>query len=139
MPRKTEIVQIGTDDRDKGKRFVLTEMPALKAERWAIRALLALSHSGVDLGPDARTGGMAALAAAGLKALHNLDFAEAQPLLDEMWDCVQIMADPKRPDILRRLQLNEMEGDDIEEISTVWLLRERIFNLHTAFFLAGKR
>jgi hypothetical protein len=136
--RKSAIVQIGAEGRDKGKVFVITEWPAMKAERWAGRAFLALAHSGVDLGPEARNGGMAGLAAAGLKALHSLDFDEVQPLLDEMWSCVQVRPDPKTPDMLRSLMMNGMEGDDIEEVATLWTLREAIFRLHTDFFFKGK-
>ncbi len=136
--RKTEIVQITAEGRDFGKRFIITEMPAMKAERWALRALLALSHAGVEISDDARASGMAGIAAAGLKALHSLDFDEARPLLDEMWECVRVMPNPQNPEIVRPLMRNEMEGDDIEEIGTIWHLRERIFRLHTDFFLKGK-
>ena len=137
--RRTEIVAITAEGRDKGKRFVVTEMPALKAERWAIRALLALARSGVDIPEETQRAGMAALAHAGLKALHNLAFDEAKPLLDEMWDCVRVMPEPKNPDIVRPLVMNELEGDDIEEIATIWTLRERVFRMHADFFFKGKR
>lgn len=137
--RKTEIF-VPTDGRDKetGYRFLLTEMPALRAERWALRALLALAHSGVELPEDAQTAGLAALAHAGLKALHSLDFHEAQPLLDEMWSCVQVMPDPSNVHILRPIRMLGQEGDDIEELTTIWQIRERIFRLHTDFFSKGK-
>jgi hypothetical protein len=36
-------------DRDKGKRFKITEMPAMKAEKWAARFFLALAKSGIDI------------------------------------------------------------------------------------------
>jgi hypothetical protein len=137
--RKNEIVTISADGRDKGKVFIITEMPALKAERWAIRALLALARSGVELPDDAARGGMAALAHAGLKALHNLAFEEAKPLLDEMWSCVTIVPNPRNIEVFRPLVMNEMEGDDIEEIGTIWVLRERVFRLHSDFFFKGKR
>jgi len=135
--RKTETIVITAPGRDKGKRFLITEMPALKAERWAYRALLALAHSGIDLGPEALAAGMQGLALAGIKALNNINFEEARPLLDEMWDCVQVMPDPKNPEIVRPLVMNEEDGDDLEEITTIFQLRERIFRLHTDFFLKG--
>jgi hypothetical protein len=135
--RKTEIYVVTAEGRDKGKTFIITEMPAVRAEKWALRALLALAHAGVDIPDDARTAGMVALAHAGLKALNNLQFAEAEPLFDEMWTCVQVMPDPKNPNILRPLMMVGIEGDDIEEVSTIWELRMRIFNLHTAFFFKG--
>lgn len=138
MARKTKLLMISEEGRDKGKKFLLTEMPAIKAERWAIRALVALAHAGVDIPDESRGAGMAALAHAGLRALHNLDFAEAAPLLDEMWDCVLVLPDPKNPELSRKLMMNGMEGDDIEEVSTLWYLREQIFKLHTDFFFKGK-
>jgi hypothetical protein len=136
--RNTDLFVISTPGRDQNKRFIITEMSALKAERWAMRALLALSHAGVDIPDDARAAGMAGLAKAGLRALHDLNFEEARPLLDEMLSCVTIMPDAKNPTFTRPLVMNEMEGDDIEEIATLWELRERIFRLHAAFFLKGK-
>lgn len=138
MARKTEIVNVTSEGRDKGKQFIITEMPALRAERWAFRALLALAHSGVQLPEGAADGGMAVLASAGLQALNSLDFEEARPLLDEMWSCVQIVPDPKNQSIVRPLVIREGEGDDIEELTTIFQLRERIFRLHTDFFFKGK-
>jgi hypothetical protein len=135
--RKTETITITSEGRDKGKIFLITEMPVMRAERWAYRALLALSHAGAELPEGAQHGGMAAFAQAGLKALNSLDFEEARPLLDEMMSCVQVMPDPKNPMIVRPIMLNEMEGDDIEEIGTIFQIRERIFRLHTDFFFKG--
>lgn len=138
MARKTETVTITAEGRDKGKVFVITEMPALKAERWAFRALLALAHAGVELPEGAAQSGMAGFARAGLDALNNLKYDEVSPLLDEMWTCVQIIPDPqKNPGFVRALVIRETEGDDIEEVSTGFTLRERIFRLHTSFFLPG--
>ena len=42
MARKTKIVTIAAEGRDYGKSYLLTEMPALKAEKWATRAMMAL-------------------------------------------------------------------------------------------------
>jgi len=138
--RKTEIFVVPKEagNRDSGKRFLITEMPAMKAERWAMRALLAISRSGVDIGVH-KNAGFAGIAIAGLKALENLNFEEARPLLDEMLECVQVMPDPKNPEVVRPLMLNEMEGDDFEEVATILKIRERIFMLHAAFFLKEKQ
>ena len=131
--RKTEVFVVVKDNRDKGKRFLITEMPALRAEKWAARAMLALTKSGQDV-DHIKGGGMAALAVAGLKALQHLDFADAEPLMDEMMECVQIIPDPKHPETARPLVQYGAEGDDIEEIDTRVELRTRIFRLHTGFF-----
>lgn len=137
MGRKTAIF-IGTDDRDKNKRFIITEMPALKAERWALRALMALANSGVELSSDIRESGFAGLAYLGLDALQKLKYEDVGVLLDEMLDCVRIAPDPKNPDSTRELVLNEREGDDIEEVSTLLKMRQKIFELHASFFLQEK-
>ena len=53
MARKTKRVTITAEGRDKGKTFLITELPADQAERWAIRALLALIQSGAVISEDA--------------------------------------------------------------------------------------
>lgn len=136
MGRKITVF-VGTDGRDKSKRFIITEMPALKAERWALRALMALANSGVELSTDLRESGFAGLAYLGLDALQKLKYDDVGPLLDEMLDCVRIAPDPKNPDSTRELVRNEREGDDIEEVSTLLKLRHAIFELHASFFLQG--
>lgn len=140
MARKTKTVVIENDaeNRDKGKIFLLTEAPALKAERWGIRAVLALANAGAEIPDDAIAGGMATMAVAGLEALRQLEYEDARPLLDEMLDCVQIASDPKHPNITRPLVRSEGDGDDIEELSTLLLLRQEVFNLHVDFFLRGR-
>jgi hypothetical protein len=138
MRKKETFIPTDGRDKEKGQHYIITEMPALKAERWALRALLALAHAGVELPAGAEGAGMQAIAHAGLKALHSLSFEDAQPLLDEMWSCVEVIPDPKRPNIIRKLVMNEMEGDDIQEISTIWQIRQRVFQLHTEFFFRGK-
>lgn len=132
MARRTKIVTIDAAGRDHGKVFALTELPASQAERWAIRALLALGRSGVDVPPNIASAGMAGIAAMGIRALFGLQFYEAEPLLDEMFSCVQIAPDPKKPKVIRALI-----EDDIEEVSTRAFLRSEVFELHTGFSLAG--
>lgn len=134
--RKTEVYVVTKDNRDKGKRFIITEMPALRAEKWATRAMLALARSGVDIPTvtPGKPGGMGALALAGLQALQHLDFADAEPLMDEMMECVQIVSDPKHPETARPLIDSGEEGDDIEEIETRVELRKRTLMLHVGFF-----
>lgn len=129
MARKTAKTVIGEDGgRDRGKAFLITEMPASKAEKWATRALLLLSRSGIDFPAEMLGSGMAGIAVYGLRALPLLDFNEAEPLLDEMWDCIQIIPDPSHQNVTRPIL-----EDDIEEIATRIKLRTEIFNLHVSF------
>ena len=72
MARQIVNYTVEQDGRDKGKIFVITEMPALQAERWAMRALLALMRSNPELPEGTELSGMAGLASAGLKALASI-------------------------------------------------------------------
>ena len=103
MARKTATVTISEDGRDSGKTFFLREMPATQAEKWAIKALIALSKSGVDVPEDIAESGMAGIALIGLKALSGINFSDAEPLLDEMFQCIQLIPDPNRPQVMRGL------------------------------------
>ncbi|MEK7888222.1 hypothetical protein AAB992_13975 [Burkholderia contaminans] len=126
--RKTLTYTVTANGRDKGKVFQLTEMPADAAEKWAIRALLAIGRAGIDLPPGIENEGIAAIARVGLEALMRIDFHDAEPLLDEMIGCVQLQPNPTDPRIVRALT-----PDDIEEVSTRVALRREVFRLHTGF------
>lgn len=135
MSRKTCDITISEEGRDQGKTFQIREMAALKAERWAMRALIAVGKSGVDL-PDgiAASGGMRSLALLGIQAIMRMDFADAEPLLDEMLECIFVKPNPKDPSVIRPL----MVEDDIEEVSTLLRLRQEVLELHTGFFSKGR-
>ena len=131
MARTTANFTIQDDGRDKGKLFVLTEMPASRAESWAMRAILALMAGGVELPDGFERMGMAGMAEVGIKALAGLRWEVAEPLLAEMWECVQIMPDPARPSLVRGLI-----EEDIEEILTRIKLRAEVWQLHAGFLKA---
>lgn len=128
--RKDKLVIIATAEgnRDSGKAFRLTEMPATQAEKWAMRALLAITTSGADIPPEVVQMGAPALMAAGFRALLTMAFADAEPLLDEMLSCVRFVPDRNRPDVER-----PVDAEDIEEVSTLMLLRSEVIELHTGF------
>lgn len=130
MARKTEDVTISDkSSRDAGKTFRITEMPPRKAEKWAIRALLATARSGIELPDDIAAGGaMRAIGYVGLRAITGLDFADAEPLLDEMLECVEIV---------EKKIVRPMTDDDIEEVRTIVLLRQKVLELHVGFSLAA--
>jgi len=127
MARKVLEVAIQAAGRDKGKVFRITEMPASKAERWAARSLAALLSSGVDVPEGLLRAGAAALAHFGITVFARMDFDAAQPLLDEMMECVEIKPDPSKP-VYRRLI-----EDDIEELATRFRLRAEVFQLILGF------
>ena len=131
MARKEQLISIRADGRDKGKVFKITEMSAEQAERWAIRAFLALARSGMSLPDGLESSGMAGIAALSLKVFGHLQFTEAEVLMAEMFRCLSYIPTPDRPDITRAL----MEGD-IEEVPTRIRLRAEVLSLHTGFSLA---
>lgn len=134
MARKTETVIIEREGRDIGKAFLIREMPASQAERWATRAFLALAKGGIEIPDDVINSGMAGIAAIGIKALANVPYGDAQYLLDEMFQCVSIIPDLSKPQVVRPLI-----EDDIEEVATRLQLRQATFELHTGFFAFAAR
>lgn len=131
MARKTQTVKIDAAGRDQGKIFLITEMSATRAEKWAIRALLAMGRNGIQLPAGIEKMGFSALVSFGINLITQLPFDEAEYLLDEMFTCVQIVPDPAKPQIVRGLI-----DDDIEEISTRIQLRKEVFGLHSDFLKA---
>lgn len=124
MARKTKDVTITLDNRDNGKVFRLTEMPAVQAEKWAARALLAMSRSGVEIPEEAMTAGAATLLAAGLRSFTSMAFEDAETLLDEMFACIQSVHGPVARALIE---------DDIEEVTTRLFLRGEVIEIHTGF------
>lgn len=133
MARK-ELTYTAQDGRDKGKKFKLTEMGAAQAERWAMRAIMALMKSGADIPSDVEKLGMSAMVELGLKAVAGLDWDIAEPLLEEMMSCVQFIPDPAKPQVIRNLF-----DQDIEEIQTRLKLRLEVFKIHTDFLRAAAK
>jgi hypothetical protein len=130
--RKSENLTITAEGRDKGKVFVLTEMSAVQAEKWATRALLAVAKSKADIPDDIGSLGAAGLLALTVRSVSGLTFADAEPLLDEMMTCVKVMPDPGNPNVVRGVI-----PDDFEEVSTLLTVRKEVFRLHTGFSVPG--
>lgn len=132
MARKVVNYTVTDKGRDNGKKFVLTEMTAAQAEAWAFRAILALMAGNVDIPENFQEMGMAGLAEMGLRALSGLRWEVAEPLLNEMFGCVQFMPDPSKTHVVRPLV-----ESDIEEVKTRIALRMEVWKLHTDFLQAA--
>lgn len=124
MSRKTSEFTVGTEGRDKGKKFLLTEMGVADAEAWGYQALSVMLKSGMDVPADAMLGGMAVAATYGVKAFLAGPYAEVGPLLERLLACVQII----EPAVTRPLF-----HDDVEEIETRVRLRDEVIRLHVNF------
>jgi hypothetical protein len=137
--RKTQVVVITDDNRDKGKTFVIHEMSALHVEKWAARFVLGLTRAGVEVPEDIATAGMAGVASLGLKMLGMMSFADAEKLMDDMFACIKYRPDPIHPEVERALVETGGDADDIEEVMTRIKLRAEVFALHAGFFIEGVR
>lgn len=139
--RKTKEIKIETENRDKGKRFRITEMSACAQERWATKAVCALLNSGLSL-PEGitpedlqGTSGLAKLLGMGIKAFSNIKYELAEPLYAELLKCSEYLG--VQGDAVSR-PLNEETADEvIEEVSTLFTLRKEVLSLHFDFLLAG--
>jgi hypothetical protein len=135
MPRHIKRVTITAEGRDKGKTFIITELPADQAERWAIRAFLGMIQSGVEVSPETMAGGMASFAALGVQALGGITWEILDPLLTEMWTCVECQ--PPNAKVLPQ-PIAEGVNSQIEEVQTRLALRLSVLEIHMGFSLPGE-
>jgi hypothetical protein len=136
MARNTKFFTITDEGRDKGKVFKLTELSSRAAERWANRVLFSLMNAGVEVPENLRAMGVSGLVSVGIKALGSIPFHIAEPLLDEMMQCVELAPNPSDRNILR--PYSSFVESDIEEIATIYKLRKEVVGLHTDFFTRAK-
>ena len=127
MARKSLRYTVDAEGRDKGKTFVITEMSSASAERWALKALSALVASGMEIPDNVAQGGIAAVAKMGIQAFGGIAWDRAEPLLQEMFACIQIQPG-QNTNVVRGLI-----DDDIEEVATRIRLRIVTFDLHVGF------
>lgn len=132
---KTKIVTIPVpapgerDNRDAGRSYLLTEMPALQAERWGRRAVGAMSRQELDVREEFGKLGMLGFYLLGLQALAAGDMDAIDTLMDEMLPQIQI--------IESQAVTRPLGGDgDIWEVSTLILLRKELIELHMGFTFA---
>lgn len=125
--RKTAFVVIDADNRDKGKRYLLTEMPATRAEQWGRRLVAKMAREGIAVPSQVADLGMAALPSYPL--LTYLSWVDDEALVSELLTCVQ--AWPEGAPIARSIR-----ESDIEEPFTLTQLRLEVIALHAGFTLA---
>lgn len=116
--------------RDDGKVFLITEMPAAQAEKWAWRLVIACKGTTAEIPDSVALLGMAGLTIRLLNGVLAADvrFADLETLLDEMFTCVTIIRDTAHPEIAAALI-----PSDIEEVYTRAWLRSEVIRLHTNF------
>lgn len=135
MPRRTRVVTIekppadAKENRDAGKSFLVTEVDAIKAEEWGLRAMMALGTGGIVVPPELTGAGLLGIVLVGYQAFMGAREEAVLPLWREMLPaCVAIqhsenVTEPFRPGL-------------VEEVSTLLLLRQTVLEIHTGFTLA---
>lgn len=135
MSRRTKNVTITDDGRDKGKTFILTEMPSDEGELWATLALELLEKAGFIVPKEVKEGGMSGLAVTAYPFTFATGRALQTPELDGMWKYVQYQ--PKTEGVPPQ---KLFAGNDcqIQEWTTRLKLRVEFVQLHTGFFTRGR-
>lgn len=132
--RRTVTVKIEEEGRDKGKVFLIEEMPADVGERWALQVLYLWSQIGVTMPQGVQEAGMAGLAAVGVDFLTIAQArALTDPSLDVMWDYIKYQHAPDHPP----QKIVSGANCQIDEIRTRKRLREEVLKLHLVFFQDG--
>jgi len=141
--RKVEVVKAPEwcGARDAGKVFLITEWPAARAEKWALRAFLAYNRGGGELPLDQVAGlGMRGIFALGVQTFlrGQIQATEVIPILDELLDCVQMIRDPtKRGPDGKVIATPIVSDDDVAEVRTRMWLRSEVLRVHVNFSIAG--
>lgn len=131
MARKTKEVTITAEGRDQGKVFFITEMPALQAERWGMRAIMLLAAHNVDIG-EIGNGGMQKMLTLGFEALAQVPYEQVAPLMDELMACCQI-----RVRVGEQVITRPIIAEEVEEAWTFVTLKGEAFGLHVGFSFSG--
>lgn len=133
MRKRETVVVPELGGRDDGKTFLIEEMSAAQAEKWALRMFIALKGTSAAVPDEVARFGMVGVAIRGLNAFLAADvrFADIEPLLDEMISCVRIIRDRFHPEVATALM-----ADDIEEVQTRIWLRGEVLRTHTGFSVA---
>lgn len=124
MARKSVTITIG-DGRDAGKIFRITEWPAIRIERWIMRAVFGLGKAGVEIPPEILQLGAAPTAFAIASQASRLPSRLGIRLADELMECVQRVEE--------KLDRSLVEND-IEDVTTRLRLKSEVLKLTFGFF-----
>ena len=125
--RKRVLVRMDAENRDRGKAFLITEMPATQAERWFRKVLARLARLGVS--PPAMADMIGAAAIASFNPIQLFAWLDDEDLIREVMSCVQRQEDgAPMPRFL--------DETDAEEVLTLLRLKLEVFALHVGFSTA---
>ena len=135
MTRRTLIYTVETDGRDKGKKFLITEMSPWDGEKWGVNCLLAFMKGGINLPQGYETTGLSGLAALGFQMFSSLDWETLEPLFNQMMKCVEFVIEIKNQPITRPLT-NDGINFDIEDSITLMEIKYQVWKMHVDFLKA---
>ncbi len=139
--RKTKVITIETDNRDKGKSFLIKEMSAHKAEQWSAEALVAIFSGNVpaDILQVSQTSNTAALATAMEYLLKGLSWKAIKPLYNSLLSCVSFIPEKEnKANPVNVIPLTETNIENfIEEVPTLLKLRLAALEINLGFLGEG--
>lgn len=134
--RRSATVIIQRDGRDKGDSYVLTEMSAVAATEWCIRAMQVMLRAGVDVPPNLFSTGVSGLVTMGIGAIlagiGKGPWHEVKPLLDELMSCVTSL---QKAGAAGSITQSALIKSQIEEPATILQIYEEVVSLHLGFSL----
>lgn len=136
MPRRTRLVTIekpadGKENRDAGKVFIVTEADAITAEEWGLRAMMALGTGGIQVPPELVKAGLLGVLFIGYQAFMGAKEDAVLPLWREMLPACVALRHSEQHEIVEPFGRHQ-----VEEVSTLLLLRQAIMEIHTGFTVA---
>lgn len=112
--------------RDKGKKFTITEMPAVKMDKWATKALIILGKTGNSF--NLAQIDLESL----LRSLSNADYEGVEPLLEELLSCATFEKDG-----VSMVMTSSIADGIVEDWTTLFRLRIEALKLNLGFFEQG--
>ena len=136
LKQKTVTIEKG---RDKGKTFLITEMPAIQADEWAHRLVEQAAKSGIDLKNtdvlNLDTGSMAGMIEIGsavFVTLGRIDYQTSRELkFDILNRCVQIVPTGGEPRMC-------MWDQEIKDMQNFTILAAHAIGIHVDFLKQGE-
>ncbi|WP_025885530.1 hypothetical protein [Asaia prunellae] len=116
------------------KRFIITRMTAMQADRWARHLVTALTRAGVQLPSEAMEMGMAGLGGIAQALYGQLDDEAADVAIAELRKTVKIARDPSNP-----AATSGLTEFDIVDAEALGKLDQEAFRLHVDFIRAAAR
>lgn len=128
MGRKSEKVVIDTPGRDLGRVFVINEMDSWSALILTAKIAHALSASGINVPEVAKS--PEGLAEGGIRLMTYIAPAVAEPILQELRECITVMPPKARPGAIAQPLIAENQP---HEIRTWFTLLTKLYYLHLGF------